>query len=141
MRVFMGVGLGYVTTFSNQTLDFDLVTMGGVGADYLAHVHCRHIGLSKGRRAGFHAGHRKRRHQLRRNGHGNDGGERRRRRRRRSLQDCGVAMSNDKDETAKTYAEIWGEAIHSNRHLRVLVDGLGRALPFAGNYHHPAVIG
>ena len=29
MRVFMGVGLGYVTTFSNQTLDFDLVTMGG----------------------------------------------------------------------------------------------------------------
>ena len=29
MRVFMGVGLGYVTTFSNQTLDFDLVTMAG----------------------------------------------------------------------------------------------------------------
>ena len=29
MRVFMGVGLGYVTTFSQQTLSFDLVTMGG----------------------------------------------------------------------------------------------------------------
>ena len=29
MRVFMGVGLGYVTTFSNQTLNFDLVTMAG----------------------------------------------------------------------------------------------------------------
>ncbi len=28
------------------------------------------------------------------------------------------------DETAKTYAEIWGEAIHSNRHLRVLSMGL-----------------
>ena len=28
------------------------------------------------------------------------------------------------NETAKTYAEIWGEAIHSNRHLRVLSMGL-----------------
>ena len=33
-------------------------------------------------------------------------------------------MSKDKDETGKTYAEIWGEAIHSNRHLRVLTMGL-----------------
>ena len=33
-------------------------------------------------------------------------------------------MSNEKDETGKTYAEIWGEAIHSNRHLRVLSMGL-----------------
>ena len=33
-------------------------------------------------------------------------------------------MSNDKNETGKTYAEIWGEAIHSNRHLRVLSMGL-----------------
>ena len=34
-------------------------------------------------------------------------------------------MSKENDnETAKTYAEIWGEAIHSNRHLRVLSMGL-----------------
>ena len=33
-------------------------------------------------------------------------------------------MSTEKDETGKTYAEIWGEAIHSNRHLRVLSMGL-----------------
>ena len=33
-------------------------------------------------------------------------------------------MRNEKDETGKTYAEIWGEAIHSNRHLRVLSMGL-----------------
>ena len=26
------------------------------------------------------------------------------------------------------YAEIWGEAIHSNRHLRVISVGLGAAL-------------
>ena len=36
----------------------------------------------------------------------------------------GEIMSNEKDETGKTYAEIWGEAIHSNRHLRVLSMGL-----------------
>ena len=35
-------------------------------------------------------------------------------------------MSKDKDDTGKTYAEIWGEAIHSNRHLRVLTMGLAR---------------
>ena len=29
MRVFMGVALGYVTTFSNQIISFDIVTMGG----------------------------------------------------------------------------------------------------------------
>ena len=34
-------------------------------------------------------------------------------------------MSTEKNETGKTYAEIWGEAIHSNRHLRVLSMGLG----------------
>ena len=34
-------------------------------------------------------------------------------------------MSKEKDnESAKTYAEIWGEAVHSNRHLRVLSMGL-----------------
>ena len=34
-------------------------------------------------------------------------------------------MSKEKDnESAKTYAEIWGEAIHANRHLRVLTMGL-----------------
>ena len=30
----------------------------------------------------------------------------------------------NENETAKTYAEIWGEAIHSNRYLRVLSMGL-----------------
>ena len=33
-------------------------------------------------------------------------------------------MSTEKNDTAKIYAEIWGEAIHSNRHLRVLSMGL-----------------
>ena len=29
MRVFLGVTLGYITTFSNQVISFDIVTMGG----------------------------------------------------------------------------------------------------------------
>ena len=29
MRVFMGVSIGYITTFSEQTLNFDLVTQAG----------------------------------------------------------------------------------------------------------------
>ena len=29
MRVFMGVALGYVTTFSNQVISFDITVMGG----------------------------------------------------------------------------------------------------------------
>ena len=36
-----------------------------------------------------------------------------------------MSMSKEMNETGKTYAEIWGEAIHSNRHLRVLTMGLG----------------
>ncbi len=29
-------------------------------------------------------------------------------------------MTNTESDTGKTYADIWGEAVHSNRHLRVL---------------------
>ena len=41
-------------------------------------------------------------------------------------------MSQDKTPPAKDagaeYAEIWGEAIHSNRHLRTITVGLGIAV-------------
>ena len=39
-------------------------------------------------------------------------------------------MSTEKDGTGRTYAEIWGEAIHSNRHLRVLSMGRAEALAY-----------
>ena len=35
-------------------------------------------------------------------------------------------MSHNEQDSGKTYADIWGEAVHSNRHLRVLSMGLGR---------------
>ena len=123
MRVFMGVGLGYVTTYSNAVVNFDLVTMAGwvliilplFVAGILASLKVGELAsmlvsgqavTSSGLTGAAMA----------------DGGDRRRQ--AWSLQTCGVTMSKDKDETAKTYAEIWGEAIHSNRHLRVLSMGL-----------------
>ena len=33
-------------------------------------------------------------------------------------------MSQNEQDSGKTYADIWGEAVHSNRHLRVLSMGL-----------------
>ena len=43
-------------------------------------------------------------------------------------------MSQDKTPPAKDagaeYAEIWGEAVHTNRHLRTITVGLGLAVLF-----------
>ena len=33
-------------------------------------------------------------------------------------------MTQPEQDSGKTYADIWGEAVHSNRHLRVLSMGL-----------------
>ena len=33
-------------------------------------------------------------------------------------------MTQTEHDSGKTYADIWGEAVHSNRHLRVLSMGL-----------------
>ena len=43
-------------------------------------------------------------------------------------------MSQDKTapvkDAGREYAEIWGEAIHTNRHLRTITVGLGLAVLF-----------
>ena len=36
----------------------------------------------------------------------------------------GIQMSQSEQDSGKTYADMWGEAVHSNRHLRVLSMGL-----------------
>ena len=33
-------------------------------------------------------------------------------------------MATTEQDSGKTYADMWGEAVHSNRHLRVLSMGL-----------------
>ena len=118
--MFMGVGLGYVTTYSNAVVNFDLVTMAGwvliilplFVAGILASLKVGELAsmLVSGQAvtsSGLTGAASMRRPEA-----------------ARDLQTCGVTMSKEKDETAKTYAEIWGEAIHSNRHLRVLSMGL-----------------
>ena len=73
-------------------------------------------------RAGRDAGERRRR---RRRGHDRRAHDRRDRRqghaRRQSRRrGRGEMMSQTEQDSGKTYADIWGEAVHSNRHLRVL---------------------
>ena len=50
-------------------------------------------------------------------------------------------MSQDKTAPAKDagaeYAEIWGEAIHTNRHLRTITVGLGIAVILLHYRGHP----
>ena len=50
-------------------------------------------------------------------------------------------MSQDKTPPAKDagreYAEIWGEAIHTNRHLRTITVGLGIAVILSHYRGHP----
>ena len=125
MRVFMGVALGYVTTFSNQVISFDITVMGGwvliilplFVAGILASLKVGELasmlvtgsavtssGITGAAMAAAGGGASRCRWR-------SEGGKRR------------VVMSKE-NETGKTYAEIWGEAIHSNRHLRVLSMGL-----------------
>ena len=37
-------------------------------------------------------------------------------------------MAQSEQDSGKTYADIWGEAVHSNRHLRVLSMALAGAV-------------
>ena len=38
------------------------------------------------------------------------------------------------------YAEIWGEAIHTNRHLRVISGWAGNWVALAHRRHHPGCL-
>ena len=132
LRVFSAVGIAYVTTLGNANLDIESLTE--VGLWMLAVVPLFIAGLlgqPQVRGTGFDARHERQRGRQRAHGHGGDGGN-----------DCGfprrgggkgkrgrneMSKSRAKDAGAE-YAEIWGEAIHTNRHLRVLSIGLGVAL-------------
>ena len=54
-------------------------------------------------------------------------------------------MSQDKTPPAKDagaeYAEIWGEAIHANRHLRTITAGLGIAVIWGSKQKRVMVYG
>ena len=50
-------------------------------------------------------------------------------------------MAQTEQDSGKTYADIWGEAVHSNRHLRVLSMGLAGLVLVARGDHRAAVVG
>ena len=50
-------------------------------------------------------------------------------------------MAQTEQDSGKTYADMWGEAVHSNRHLRVLSMGLAGLVLVARGDHRPAVVG
>ena len=145
MRVFMGVGLGYVTTYSNAVVNFDLVTMAGwvliilplFVAGILASLKVGALAsmLVSGQ-AVTSSG---------RNGSRNGGSKWRRLRRRRRAEPPRLRGRGNYEQrerrNRKDLRRDLGGGDPLQPALAGSVDGLGRTLPFADNNHHPAVIG
>ena len=97
--------------------------------------HCRDSLIAQMRGAGRDARHRRRSGGKRTHGTGDNGRDGSGQRGSGSGQDSSIRrdqVSRDKTPAAKDagaeYAEIWGEAIHANRHLRTITVGLGLAV-------------
>ena len=97
--------------------------------------HCRASLIAQMRRTGFDARHRRRSGRERTHGYGDNGRDGSGKRGSGSGQDSSIRrdeVSQDKPPPAKDagaeYAEIWGEAVHANRHLRTITVGLGIAV-------------
>ena len=129
MRVFTGVGLAYVTSLSSASLNWQSLSDLGLWllavlplfvAGILSSLKCGELAsmLVTGGGAGGSGPH----------GRGNGRRVRRQGRHRGGEYGSPEKMNGKKTESkdaGQEYAEIWGEAIHSNRHLRVLSIGLG----------------
>ena len=136
LRVFSAVGIAYITTLGGANLDTQSMTQ--VGLWTLAVIPLFIAGsslIAQMRRTGRDARHRRRSGRKRTHGYGDNGRDGSGQRRSGSGQDSSIRrdqVSQDKTPPAKDagaeYAEIWGEAIHSNRHLRTITVGLGIAV-------------
>ena len=126
MRVFMSVCLGYITTFSQvsdiespvQMVSWVLILLPLMVAGVLSSLKVGELaGMLVSGGGGGGRGHDRR---------VDDGGDRRQGHARRQSGQCrrGIQMSQSEQDSGKTYADMWGEAVHSNRHLRVLSMGL-----------------
>ena len=136
LRVFSAVGIAYITTLGGANLDTQSMTQ--VGLWTLAVIpafHCRDSLIAQMRGTGFDARHRRRSGRKRTHGYGDNGRDGSGQRRSGGGQNSSIRrdqVSQDKTPPAKDagaeYAEIWGEAIHTNRHLRTITVGLGIAV-------------
>ena len=136
LRVFSAVGIAYITTLGGANLDTQSMTQ--VGLWTLAVIpafHCRDSLIAQMRRTGRDARYRRRSGGERTHGTGDNGRDGSGQRGSGGGQDSSIRrdqVSQDKTPPAKDagaeYAEIWGEAIHTNRHLRTITVGLGIAV-------------
>ena len=125
MRVFMSVCLGYITTFSQvsdiespvQMVSWLLILLPLMVAGVLSSLKVGELAGMLVSGGGGGGGHDRR---------VDDGGDRRQghARRQSGQRRRGIQMSQTEQDSGKTYADMWGEAVHSNRHLRVLSMGL-----------------
>ena len=119
LRVFSAVGIAYVTTLGNANLDIESIT--DVGLWMLAVVPLFVSGMLASLKCGELAS------MLVTSGGAAGSGLRRRGCREGRRNEMSKSKTKAKDAGAE-YAEIWGEAIHTNRHLRVISIGLGIGL-------------
>ena len=136
LRVFSAVGIAYITTLGGANLDTQSMTQ--VGLWTLAVIPLFIAGLLSSLKcggAGRDARYRRRSGRERTHGYGDNGRDGSGQRWSGSGQNSGIRrdqVSQDKPPPAKDagaeYAEIWGEAIHTNRHLRTITVGLGIAV-------------
>ena len=136
LRVFSAVGIAYITTLGGANLDTQSMTQ--VGLWTLAVIPLFIAGtalIAQMRRTGRDARHRRRSGRKRTHGYGDNGRDGSGQRHSGSGQDSSIRrdqVSQDKTPPAKDagaeYAEIWGEAINTNRHLRTITVGLGIAV-------------
>ena len=128
LRIFSAVGIAYVTTLAQADMDMDSFMEVGIWtlavvpffiAGMLAspqvrgtRLDARHWRRSRRKRSHGHGQHGGNGCGQRRHGGGGEGG-RRDQMKKPQIKDAGAE-----------YAEIWGEAIHTNRHLRVISVGL-----------------
>ena len=128
LRIFSAVGIAYVTTLAQADMDMDSFMEVGIWtlavvpffiAGMLAALKCGELasmlvtgGGAGGKRSHGHGQHGGNGSGQRRHGGGGEGG-RRDQMKKPQIKDAGAE-----------YAEIWGEAIHTNRHLRVISVGL-----------------
>ena len=129
LRVFSAVGIAYITSLGNANLDIE--SFMEVGLWTLAVVPFFIAGITgkpQVRGTRLDARHRRRSSRKRLDGNGNDGGNGCGQRRRDGGGEGGRGRDQMKKPQIKDagaeYAEIWGEAIHTNRHLRVISVGL-----------------
>ena len=129
LRVFSAVGIAFITSMGSANLNFNsLIEVGMWMLAVVPFFIAGMLGKPQNWRDGLDARHRRRSRRERLDGNGIDSGNGRSQRRHGGGGEGGRGRREMKKPEIKDagaeYAEIWGEAIHANRHLRMISGGL-----------------